>query len=131
MLLLLQLRLERLVCPPDGLDLEQALHLLQWDTAGLGDEEEGVKEGEEGQRREEEVDAVAPGLEHLLCEARDEEVEEPVAAGGCCLGEGAEVGIEEFLLALVSAKFNSTRGLSELGGLTELMTHGVPFQVGV
>lgn len=132
MLLLLQLRLERLVGSPDGLDLEQALHLLQRDTAGLGDEEEGVKEGEEGERRKEEVDAVAPGLEHLLGEAGHEEVEQPVAAGGCCLCKRTEVGIEEFLLAVVSAKFNnSTKVLSELGGLTELMTHGVPFHVGV
>jgi hypothetical protein len=37
------------------------------------------------------------GCEHLLCEARDEEVEKPVT--GCCggLGEGADVGVEEFL----------------------------------
>lgn len=82
MLLLLQLCLERLVGTPDGLDLEQALHLLQRHTAGLWDEEEGVEEGEEGKRRKEEVDAVAPGLEHLLGEARDEEVEQPVAACG-------------------------------------------------
>lgn len=82
MLLVLQLCLERLVGTPDGLDLEQALHLLQWHTARLWNEEEGVKEGEEGERREEEVDAVAPSLEHLLGEARDEEVEQPVAAGG-------------------------------------------------
>lgn len=92
-----KLLLERLVRLPDRLDLEQALHLLQRDTSGLWDEEEGVEEGEEGQRREEEVHAVAHGGEHLLGEARHEEVEEPVAGGRGGLGYGAEVGVEEFL----------------------------------
>lgn len=101
-LLLDQLGLEDLVCAPHGLDLEQALCLLQWDTARLGNEEEGIEEGEEGERGEEEVDAVAHSGEHLLGEARDEEVEEPVAGGGEGLSEGAEVGVEEFLVSAVS-----------------------------
>ena len=37
-------------------------------------------------------------LEHLFGESRDEEVEEPVAGGGSGLGQGTEVGVEEFLL---------------------------------
>lgn len=100
LLLRRQLLLERLVCLPDRLDLEQALHLLQWDTTGLGDEEEGVEEREEGQRREEEVHAVAHRGEHLLGEPRHEEVEQPVAGSGAGLGYGAEVGVEEFLVML-------------------------------
>ena len=89
--------LELLVCAPHGLALEEAVHLLQGNTACLGDEEEGEEEGEEGEGGEEHVDSVAHGCEHLFCEAGDEEVEEPVA--GCCagLGERSEVGVEEFL----------------------------------
>lgn len=64
-----QLGLQLLVRVPNWLDLEQALDLLQRDTAGLGDEEEGEEEGEEGQRGEEEVDTVSHGREHLLGES--------------------------------------------------------------
>lgn len=93
-----QLLLERLVRLPDRFDLEQALHLLQWDTTSLWDEEEGIEEREEGQRREEEVHAVAHRGEHLFGESRHEEVEQPVAGRCAGLGYGAEVGVEEFLV---------------------------------
>jgi hypothetical protein len=36
--------------------------------------------------------------EHLFCEARDEEVEEPVTRGGGGLSQGTEIGVEEFLI---------------------------------
>lgn len=87
--------LELFVGPPDRLALEQAVNLLQWDTGGLGDKEEGEEEGEEGERSEEHVHSVSHGGEHLLGEARDKEVEEPVACGGAGLGEGTEVGVKE------------------------------------
>jgi hypothetical protein len=63
----------------------------------------------------------------LFGEAGNEEVEEPVA--GCCgrLGQGTEAGLEEFLFMNVSR----IREVSENVKLTELMTHGVPFHVGV
>lgn len=88
---------ELAVRPPDGLDLEQAVDPLERHAARLGHEEEGEEEGQEGQRSEEHVHAVAHGLEHLLGEARHEEVEEPVAGRRGTTGQGAEVGVEEFL----------------------------------
>lgn len=69
-----QLGLQLLIRVPDRLDLEQALDLLQRDTAGLGDEEEGEEEGEEGEGGEEEVDTVSHGREHLFGESRHKEV---------------------------------------------------------
>lgn len=92
-----QLLLEFLVRPPDRLDLEELVDRLQWDTTGLGDEEEGEEPGKEGQRCEEEVHAVVHRGEHLLGEARDKEVEEPVAGRGAGLRQRTDVGIEEFL----------------------------------
>lgn len=92
-----QLLLEFLVRPPDRLDLEELVDRLQWDTTGLGDEEEGEEPGEEGQRREEEVHAVAHRSEHLFGEARNKEVEEPVTGRGASLRQRPNVGIEEFL----------------------------------
>lgn len=88
--------LKLLVGPPDRLALEQAVDLLQRDTGGLGNKEEGEEEGKEGERGEEHIHSVSHGGEHLLGEARDEEVEEPVACGGAGLGEGTEVGVKEF-----------------------------------
>lgn len=96
LLLLLENLLELLVCPPNRLLLEETVDLLQRNTTGLRNEEEGEEEGKEGQRGEEEVDAVAHSLEHLLSEARDEEVEQPVAGSCAGLSQRAEVGIEEF-----------------------------------
>lgn len=101
-----QLGLQLLVRVPDGLDLEQALDLLQRNTAGLGDEEEGEEEGEEGQGGEEEVDTVSHGREHLFGESRHEEVEQPVAGSGAGLGQRTEVGVEEFLFETVSTSSN-------------------------
>lgn len=104
-LLFLQLGLQLGIGPPHGLDLEQKVHLLQRYAARLGDEEEGKEEGEEGQRPKEKVHAVAHGGEHLLREAGDEEVEEPVAGGRGTACKGSEIGVKEFLskvaLALV------------------------------
>lgn len=82
-----QLGLQLLVRVPDRLDLEQALDLLQRDTTGLRDEEEGKEECEEGQGGEEEIDTVSHGREHLFGEARDEEVEEPVAGSRAGLSQ--------------------------------------------
>lgn len=125
-----QLLLERLVRLPDRLDLEQALHVLQRDTTSLGDEEEGIEECEEGQCREEEVHAVAHRGKHLFSEARHEKVEQPVAGRCAGLGYGAEVRIEEFLVMPCQSDGTALIMESE-STLTELMTHGVPFQVGV
>lgn len=97
-----QLGLELLVRVPDGLHLEEALDLLQRNTAGLGNEEEGKEEGEEGQGGEEEVNSVAHGREHLFGESRHEEVEQPVAGSGAGLSQRAEVRVEEFLFMIVS-----------------------------
>lgn len=99
LLFFLEQRLELLVCLPNGLLLEEAVDLLQRNTTGLRDEEEGEEEGKEGQGGEEEVYTIAHSLEHLLGEARDEEVEQPVTGSGTGLGQGTEVGIEEFLFA--------------------------------
>lgn len=44
----LQLLLELLVGIPDRLDHEETINLFKRNTAGLGDEEEGEEEGEEG-----------------------------------------------------------------------------------
>lgn len=87
--------LELRIGTPDRLALEQAVDLLQRDTGGLGDKEEGEEEGEEGEGCEEHVHSVSHSSEHLLGEARDEEVEEPVTCGGAGLGEGTEVGVKE------------------------------------
>ncbi len=102
LLLSCQLSLQLLVRVPDGLDLEEALNLLQRDTTGLRDKEEGKEEGEEGQGCEKEVDAIAHGREHLFGESRYEEVEKPVTGGCAGLSQRAEVGVEEFLFANVS-----------------------------
>jgi len=103
--LLRKLPHQRLVSLPHRLDLEQPVNLLQRDSLGLGDEKKGEEEGEERQRSEEEVDAVAHRLEHLLREARDEEVEEPVARGRRAARQRAEVGVEEFLAGSVSRQW--------------------------
>lgn len=100
-----QLFLQLLVRVPDGLDLEEALNLLQRDTTGLGDEEEGKEEGEEGQGGEEEVDAVAHGREHLFGESRYEEVEKPVAGSRAGLSQRPEVGVEKFLFTIISTSY--------------------------
>lgn len=92
-----QLSLELLVRVPDGLDLEEALDLLQRNTTGLGNEEEGKEEGEEGEGGKEEVDSVAHSREHLFGEPRYEEVEQPVTGSGAGLSQRAEVRVEEFL----------------------------------
>jgi hypothetical protein len=104
--LLRQLGLQLLVRVPDRLDLEQALDFLQRNTTGLGDEEEGEEEGEEGQGGEEEVDTVSHGREHLFGESRDKEVEQPVAGSGAGLSQRTEVGVEEFLFVIVSTGSN-------------------------
>lgn len=90
-----ELLLEHLVCSPDRLAFEQAIDLLEGNTTGLGNEEESEEERQEGEGSEEHVHSVSHSLEHLLSEAGNEEVEEPVAGGGGGLGEGAEVGVEE------------------------------------
>lgn len=97
LLVLLQLSLELLVRIPDGLDLEQAINLLQRNTTGFGDEEEGKEEGTEGQGSEEEVDTEVHTGKHLLGEPSDQEVEEPVTGGGSGLTQGTKIGVEEFL----------------------------------
>lgn len=61
-----------------GPDLEQLVHLLERDTLGLGNEEVDVWNGQQHQACEEHVDTVRHLEEHLRCEARDEEVPEPV-----------------------------------------------------
>jgi len=96
LLLFLELLFENLVCSPDGLALEQTVDLLQRDTASLGDEEEGEEERQERESGEEHVHAVTHSLEHLLSEARNKEVKEPVAGGSGSLSQGTEVGVEEF-----------------------------------
>lgn len=110
LILFLEFLLEHFVCSPDGLALEQTIDLLEWDTASLGDEEEGEEEGEERERSEEHVHSVAHCLKHLLGEARDEEVEEPVARGGGSLSQGTEVGVEELGV-------NNPRGTVPGGGI--------------
>ena len=102
LLLSCQLSFQLLIRVPDRLNLEETLNLLQRDTACFRDEEEGKEEGEAGQGGEEEVDAVAHCCEHLLGKSRYEEVEKPVAGGCTGLSQRAEVGVEEFLFAIVS-----------------------------
>lgn len=87
---------------PDGLNLEQAVHALERNTLGLGDEEEDEEDREDHQRREEEVHAVSHGGEHLRGEARDEEVPQPVGGGGAGLGQRTHVRVEHFLFVGVS-----------------------------
>lgn len=99
LLFFLEQRLELLVCLPNRLLLKEAIDLLQGNTTCLRNEEEGKEEGKEGQRGEEEVYTIAHSLEHLLGKARDEEVEQPITGSGAGLGQGTEVGIEEFLFA--------------------------------
>ena len=87
-----------LVSPPNWLRGEQAVHALERDALGLGDEEEDEEDGEDHHRGEEEVDAAARGahgVEHGRREAGDEEVPEPVAR--CCggLAETASVVVED------------------------------------
>lgn len=95
LLFFLELLLQNLVRPPDRLFLEEAIDLLKRNTASLGDEEEGEEEGEERKGCEEHVHAVAHSSEHLLGEARHEEVEKPVAGGCAGLSQRSEVGVEE------------------------------------
>lgn len=95
--LLLELSLEDLVSFPDWLDHEQPLDLLEGNTAGFGDEEEGEYEGKERQGSEEHIHAVTHGSKHLLSESRHQEVEEPVACRRGSLSQRTEVGVEEFL----------------------------------
>jgi hypothetical protein len=89
---------------PHGLDVEQLVHALEWNTLGFGDKEVYEYDGAHHQRCEEEVHAVTHGCEHLRGETRDEEVPQPVGGGSAGLGQGTHVGIEHFLneaLALV------------------------------
>lgn len=79
---------------PRGLHLEQAVHALERDGLGLGDEEENEDGGEDHEGGEEHVDAEAHRVEHLLGEAGDDEVPEPVVGGGEGLAEGAGVLVE-------------------------------------
>lgn len=80
-----------LVGAPDGLDLEQVIHMLQRNRLRLRNEEEDEGNGEDHERSEEEVHAVLHLEEHLRREARDDEVPEPVVCSGGGLAEGASI----------------------------------------
>lgn len=84
---------------PDRLGGEQAVHALERNALGFGDEEEDEEDGCDHHRGEEEVHATsggAHGVEHGGGEAGDEEVPEPIAR--CCgsLAETASVVVEDF-----------------------------------
>lgn len=88
-----------LVRPPHGLDGEETIHALERDTLRFGNEEEDEDDGADHHGREEEVDTASGrthGIEHLLCEARDDEVPEPIRGRGRCLPESSGVVIEDF-----------------------------------
>lgn len=83
---------------PHGLDFEEAVHALEGNALGLRQEEEDEDNGANHHGGEEEVDTAARrthGVEHLLREAGDDEVPEPV---GCCcsrLTQRASVVVED------------------------------------
>lgn len=79
-----------------GLDLEEAVHRLEGQTLGLGNQEVDESGRHDHEGGEEEVDAVGHGEEHLRGEARDDEVPEPVVGGGRGLADGARVLVEHF-----------------------------------
>lgn len=89
-----QLLHEHVVGSPSRPRLKQAVRTLEGDRLGLGDAEEDEDKGHGHERGKEEEDGVAPGEEHLLGEAGDDEVPEPVVGGGVCLAERARVLVE-------------------------------------
>lgn len=97
-----ELRHELLVCLPHGLDLKETVHGFERHALGFRNEEEGEDEGTERQGGKEEVDTESHGRKHLLREAGNQKVPQPVVRGGGSLGEGANIGIEQFLKVSVS-----------------------------
>jgi len=97
LLLLVQPGHDSPMCAPRGPLLEELVHALERDALRLRQQEEDEEYGQDHQRREEEVHAVPHRREHLRREARDEEVPQPVGAGGAGLREGAHLGVEHFL----------------------------------
>ena len=73
---------------------EEAVHGLERDALGLGQEEPDEDDRAQHQAREEEVDAVAHGIEHLGSEAGNDEVPEPVVRSGESLCESTDVLVE-------------------------------------
>jgi hypothetical protein len=74
LVLALELSHDDLVGVPDVLLGEEAVHLLEGDVAGFGEEHDDVGDREDLHRREEEVDAVAHVEEHGRSSTRDDEV---------------------------------------------------------
>ena len=86
------------VCPPHRLDLEETIHALKGDTLGLRQKEEDEDDRADHHGREEEVDTAAGGahgVEHLLGEARDDEIPEPVRRSCRGLAQGARVVVKD------------------------------------
>lgn len=111
------------------------IHDLKRDRLGLGHEEEDEECGQDHQRSEEEVHAVAPGIEHLWGEARDDEVPEPVVGSCPRLTEGTKEGTRVSCFIVVVTKFSRSGGRGTYrvfwSYISEFMTQGVPFQEGV
>ena len=72
-----------------GLDGEKLVHALKRDSFCLGYQEEDKGYREQHEACEEHVYSVAHGGKHLGCEARDDEVPEPVVCRSECLTQGA------------------------------------------
>ena len=72
--------MDRGMGPGNRLDLEQAIHRLEWDTLGLWNQEVDEWDRQDHHGCEEVVDAaarLAHAVEHLRREAGDDEVPEP------------------------------------------------------
>lgn len=87
-----------LVRPPHGLHGEEAIHAFERDTLRFGNEEEDECDGADHHGREEEIDTASGGthgIEHLLREAGDNEVPEPVGSRGRRLSKSSCVVVED------------------------------------
>lgn len=105
---------------PDRLDLEETVHALEGNALGLRQEEEDEDDGADHHRCEEEVDTAARrthGVEHLLREAGDDEVPEPVGCCCSCLAQRASVVVED--LAVDDPGGSVPRGCVEDGPKVE------------
>ena len=104
------------VCPPHRLNFEETVHALEGNALGLRQEEEDEDDGADHHGGEEEVDTAARrthGVKHLLCEAGDDEVPEPVGCCCSCLAQRASVVVED--LAVDDPRGAVPRGCVEDG----------------
>ena len=112
---------------PDSLacaDNEEAVHVFESETLGLGDEEQCPEAHDDHEGAEQHVRAVTKGGDHVRCRAGDQEAPEPLVGRGN--GGAKHTNIYENFVSV-----DKRRKYSDLpmGKISEQYTQVIPCQV--